>query len=470
MTFNYINSIKSIGLLGLAAIFSFSCEREISEDAVLATYDSTAEVFMDSPIGMGSDFYFPYADSKATAWSVDEDESYMGSSSMRFDVPNATDPEGGYAGAIFRIDGAGRDLSNYDALTFWAKATQGVTIGEFGLGEDFMDNKNLTTLGSVSLSTAWQKVIIPLPDPSKFKNERGMFRYAAGTQETDGSAYSFWVDELQFEKLGTIAHPRPAIQNGQDAEVQNFVGGSTQITDLTMTVNTASGDISTRITPTFFDFNSSDESVATVNANGMIDVVGAGQAIITASFSDIEAKGSVILNSSGSFEFAPTPSRAPEQVTSIFSDYYDNVPVDFFNGYWQPYQTTLSDDFVVQGDNILNYTNFNFVGNKFSNPTVDATEKSNLHLNMFIPDDIPSNLDFLITIVDFGPDQADGGGDDTRQQVFFNASDFEANTWATLEMPITMANRDNIGLIIYENINGSPLSNFYLDNIYFYSE
>ncbi|MEN8885064.1 MAG: glycosyl hydrolase family 16, partial [Winogradskyella sp.] len=123
------------------------------------------------------------------------------------------------------------------------------------------------------------------------------------------------------------------------------------------------------------------------------------------------------------------------------------------------------------GDNILNYTNFNFVGNQFANPTVDATEKSNLHVNMYIPADIPADLDFLITIKDFGADQADGGGDDTIQQVFFFAADFTSNTWATLEIPITMANRNNIGLIIYENINNpttSSIENFYLDNIYFY--
>ena len=69
-----------------------------------------------------------------------------------------TDPEGTYAGAIFRIDGAGRDLTGYDALLFGLKASQGVTIGEFGFGEDFGENKYLTTLPNVSVGTAWTKV------------------------------------------------------------------------------------------------------------------------------------------------------------------------------------------------------------------------------------------------------------------------------------------------------------------------
>ena len=63
---------------------------------------------------------------------------------------------------------------------------------------------------------------------------------------------------------------------------------------------------------------------------------------------------------------------------------------------------------------------------------------------------------------------ADGGGDDTTQQVFFDGDDFEEGAWSTLEIPVTMTTRNNIGQIIYENINGSSLSEFFIDNIYFY--
>ena len=41
---------------------------------------------------------------------------------MRFDVPNVGNPNGAYAGAIFP-DNGGRDLSEFDALTFWAHPT-----------------------------------------------------------------------------------------------------------------------------------------------------------------------------------------------------------------------------------------------------------------------------------------------------------------------------------------------------------
>ena len=45
---------KSILTLLLAVVF-LGCERELSDEAVLASFSSTAEVFTDSPVGMGSD-------------------------------------------------------------------------------------------------------------------------------------------------------------------------------------------------------------------------------------------------------------------------------------------------------------------------------------------------------------------------------------------------------------------------------
>lgn len=458
-------------------LFSFiftifvSCERELSDEAVFATFSTNPEVFTDAPVGLGSDFYFPFAGSKATAWTVDETVGYNSNASMRFDVPNADDPEGNYAGAIFRVDGAGRNLTGYDALTFWAKASQGVSIGEMGFGQDFGENKYQVTRSNINLSTNWVKYIIPLPDPSKLIEERGMFWYSAGTQNTNSFGYTFWIDDLKFEKLGTIGQPKPAIVNGEDVVQDTYTGINLEVTGLKQTFNLGSGANQTvSVAPSYFNFTSSDPSVASVDELGVVSILGEGSPVITATLAGVEAAGSLTINTLGDFELAPIPTRPASNVTSIFSDTYTNISVDFFNGYWEPFQTTLSADFEIEGNNILNYTDFNFVGNQFSNPTVDATEKSNIHIDMYIPGEVPSNMDFLITIVDFGPDQADGGGDDSREQIFFNKSLWVPNTWITLEFPITMSTRSSIGQIIYENINFSSLRNFYLDNIYFYSE
>lgn len=451
-------------LFGLLFIAITSCERELSDQAELAGNPKTGDVFIDGFTGGLN--YLPFGGSFFEAFTVDSENVYKGSSSMRFDVPNVGDPNGAFAGAIFRLD-SGRDLSDFDALTFWAKGTKAGLINEIGFGQDFLENKYLVST-SLQLSTNWRKYVIPIPDPTKLFQERGMFWYAEGPE--NGEGYSFWIDELQFEKLGTVAQPQPAISNGIDKSEDAFTGVDINVSGLTQTYNLESGNnITVNTAPSYFNFKSSNENVGVVNETGLVTIVGEGTTKITATLGGVLAKGSLELTSRGAFDLAPIPTRDPSKVTSIFSDTYTNVPVDFFNGFWEPFQTTQSSEFAIGGNNMINYTDFNFVGNQFANPTVDATQKSNVHINMYIPNNVPANIDFLITIVDFGPDQADGGGDDTRQQIFFDKSLFVANSWITLDFPIDMmANRNNIGLIIYENINGSSLSNFFIDNIYFY--
>jgi Bacterial Ig-like domain (group 2) len=467
---NKFNYLRNSLFLGLIILINMSCERELSDEAKNATFAKTAEVFIDAPVGMGTDFYFPYGGSKPNAWSVDDEVSYKGSASMRFDVPNANDPDGNYAGAIFRIDGAGRDLSGYDALTFWVKSSQGVTIGEFGFGEDFFPNKYITTITNVSVGTAWTKVIIPIPDASKLVQERGMFRYAAGSQGTNGYGYTFWIDELKFEKLGTILPLQASIMNGANVTRSSFVGVNSSVNGLITSFNMPNGiNQSVVVSPAYFNFVSSNPSVATVSDTGVVTPLATGTAVITATFGNQPATGSLTINCTGVFVHAPTPTRNPANVLSVFSDAYTNVPVTYYNGFWTPGSTTGSADFSVNGDNILNYTTFNYVGTAFTNPTLNATSMTHVHFNMYIPNTVPANFSFLISIEDWGPNQVDNGGDDTRQQIFVNASQVQANTWITIEAPLTLANRNNLGLIIYENINGSSLSNFYLDNVYFYN-
>jgi hypothetical protein len=482
------NSLTKTFLATLILILA-SCERPISEEATNASLAKTGEIFTDTPVGMGTNFYFPYgADalnpvgSKFNAWTVDTQVSYKGNASMRFDVPNSNDPEGNYAGGIFKVDGAGRDLSGYDALTFWAKASQGVTIGEIGFGEDFFPNKYIATMKNVSIGTNWKKIIIPIPDASKLINEKGMLRYATGTQGTNGSGYIFWIDELKFEKLGTIGQPRPSIANGVNKIISSFIGVTIPIVDLKETFNMPSGlDQAVFPAPSYFVFKSSNINTATVDRKGIITIVGTGSAVITANIGGTlntvtnefvggkNSIDSITVNSIGAFSLPPIPTKDPSKVLSIFSDSYTNVPVAYYNGFWTPGSTTGSADFSVSGNNFLNYTNFNYVGIATSNPTLNATGMTRLHCNMYVPNNIPSNFSFLISVEDWGPNQVDNGGDDTRQQMFVTpAQVLQPNTWVTLDFAFTLANKNNIGLIIMENINGSSLSNFYMDNIYFY--
>jgi len=476
-----INYLRNSFLLAIITLVNLNCERDLSDEATDATFAKTAEVFTDGPVGMGTNFYFPYGPdannpvgSKFTAWSVDSNVSYKGNASMRFDVPNATDPQGNYAGGILRVDGAGRNLTDFDALTFWAKASQGVTIGEIGFGEDFYPNKYITTMTNISLGTAWTKYIIPIPNASKLLQEKGMFRYSAGTQGTNGFGYTFWIDELKFEKLGTILPFQASIMNGNNITRSTFVGVTSSITGALATFNMPNGsNQSVSISPAFLNFTSSNTSVATVNDAGVVTPIAAGTATITATFNGQPAIGSLIINCSGSYVNAPTPTLSPANVISIFSDTYTNVPVNYYNGYWQPWQTTLSNNFSVLGDNVLNYTNFNFVGIEFSSPTVNANSMTHIHLDAFIPGAIAPGRQLRVIVVDFGANGVFGGGDDTRHSTTFTATTSTpvvSQNWISIEIPFSampgLLSKSNLAQIILE---GGDNSIIYVDNIYFHN-
>ena len=462
--------LKITLLLGFIFIVSSSCERETSDDVEFATFPKNAEVFIDGFSG-GLD-YFPFAGSKLNAFSVDNEVKYKGEASMRLDVPNFGDPEGSYAGAIFP-DAAGRDLSDYDALTFWAKASQAGTINEIGFGNDFGENKYLVTKANLRISTFWTKYIIPLPDPYKLTLEKGMFWYAEGPENNDG--YSFWIDELKYEKLGTIAQPRPAMLDGVDVIQKSFVGTNILLDGLTQTFNLESGINETvSAAPSYFTFSSTNVDVARVSELGVVSIVGAGNAKITAQLGGVKAAGSLSVETLGEFTFAPTPTLDPSEVISIFSDAYVNVPVDFYNGFYAPFQTTTSNDFEINGDNILSYENYNFVGIEFNKnvPTIDATEMTVLHMDIFIPNDFDASSSIKINLRDFGADKSFEGGDDSIVSTLITTNSTPSlisGEWFSVELDITgLANRNNLGQIVFDALDSfSPRpSGFYVDNIY----
>jgi hypothetical protein len=54
---------------------------------------------------------------------------------------------------------------------------------------------------------------------------------------------------------------------------------------------------------------------------------------ITASLGGVKASGSLTVNVPGIFPVAPVPTLAQNNVISIFSDKYTDVPVNYYNGY-----------------------------------------------------------------------------------------------------------------------------------------
>ena len=457
-------TLLSVLIFGL----TLSCSRDLSDDAQLATYPKTGEVFIDGfSAGLG---YGAFGNTLLTGFNVDSDVKYKGTASMRFDVPNVGDPAGAYVGGVF-IDGGGRDLSGYDALTFWAKGSQSATINELGFGNDFNLNKYLVSMTNVPLATYWKKYIIPIPDASKLTIEKGMFWYAEGPE--NGHGYTFWIDEVKYEKLGTLAHPTPKIYDGINKVEDSFIGSNSTITGLTQTFNLGSG-INQTVTaaPSYYTFKSSNTSVATVSELGVVSVIGGGSTVITATLAGVDALGSLTINSLGVFTPAPTPTRDPANVISIFSNAYTNVPVEYYNGYYAPYQTTQGQaDIHINGDDIIRYNQLNFVGTQFSQPTVNATQMTHLHVDIQVQEALTAGDHIKIQLGDFGANAVFGGGDDTNGFVNYTNSSLTTGSWVGFDIPLAnftgLTSRSHLAQILF--ISDATISNILVDNIYFYA-
>lgn len=472
---NYKNiNIRFILLLSLGIAIISGCERDFSDEVQFATFNNNGDIFTDAPVGLTDEFFDSFDPAgpnpaNPEGFGTDDNVAFMGTSSIRIDVPAPDDPDGAFIGGIFLDRGDGRNLTGFDALTFFARGSTTATIGEVGFGTDFEENKFAVIAQNIRLSTDWRKIIIPIPDPSKLIQERGMFFFSAGSQSTGGFGYTFWIDELRFEKLGNIAQPSPAIFLGQDISNEVVNGMEFMITGLTQTFNLASGINQTVIAaPGYFDFSSSDNSVAIANESGEVIVVGAGSSSITAQLANVGAAGSLEVTSNGVLPTTPPPARLDANVSSIFSDAYTNAVESNFEPPFGGSVTNLQ-RLQENGDEVLVYTNNNFTGIVFNN-TLDGTDRTTLNIDVYPLDassvevqirDVGANQVLETNVITGLPD-----GDDADRRLLING--LTPGQWTSVEIPLDgdlAAQKNNLGALI---LAGGP--NFIFDNIYFFTE
>ncbi|MEL6987212.1 MAG: hypothetical protein AAGK97_05230, partial [Bacteroidota bacterium] len=459
-------NFKLASYFTITCLLIFGCTRD-TDNLPEARFLATSEVYIDGfPAGLA---YAAFGGSDVTAFQVDEEVKYAGTSSMRFAVPDANSPQGAYAGGVY-FDEVGRDLSGFDALTFWAKATKSASIDLLGFGNDLGPSTYQATISDVAVNTNWKKYYIPIPDPSKLTQEKGMFFYAEGPEDENG--YTFWIDELQFEKLGTIAHAKALILEGQDQTITSETGAQLTVGGLSASFNIPTGvDQIVNLSPAYFDFVSSASNIASVNSSGIVSVVDSGQAVITAKMGELDAEGSLTINSTGAAVSpsspAPIPTRNQDSVISMFSNVYENVPVDTWNTRWE---FSTADDFDVQidGDDVKRYTSLNFVGIEFTSQRIDATDMTHFHMDLWTADPTALPAEFKILLVDFGPDGSFDGGDDSSHEVTITSPTLETQSWVSIDLPLTqfvgLTQRANLAQLVLSG----DLPNIYIDNVYFY--
>lgn len=461
----------------LAAIFLLtlvSCERSLSDDVVPAIFNNSAEIFTDAPEGLTDQFFVsfdPATGANVDGFDVDNDVAYNSQASIRIDVPSVTDPAGVYIGGIFRDRGEGRNLTNYTALTFWAKASTTAIVEQFGFGTTFgkdfpigvVEDDYATTIKNIELSTKWRKYIIPIPDASKLLQEKGMFLFSANSNVNGGVGYTFWIDELKFENLSNIGQSRPTMLGGATADFISVPGQSLNISGFTGTYNLSNGqDVTVITTPNYYAFSSSNPNVATVSDTGLVTVNTTGTAEITATLDGVPVKGGVNVQ-----------SFTDPRIISIFSDFYANVPVDGYNGFYEPFQTTLGGAAVEDGNNIIDYTLLNFVGiefyGRYGGPgvvPVDATEMTHFNIDFRVNETL-SPSDFirieLINNVNNGQ---------TGHSFTVPSSSLVSNEWVSLKIPLTSfpgLQRNALGIILFD-AGANGIKNLSVDNIFFSKE
>ena len=354
-----------------------ACQRDLT-DLEDAEFPGNAEIFLDGYAPGVS--YQAFAGSKTDAVSIDQSVFYQGSSSLRIDVPVPTNPGGSYAGGAF-VSTTIRDLTDYNAVTFWARASMPAELNVAGLGNNNTgESLYPAETANLQLTTDWQQYAIPIPLPARLDQEDGLFFFAEGAE--DGNGYTFWIDELQFADLTTISNPRPVIA---DQTVSGAVGDTVTVSGTTVTYEVSGQDVTVAAAPAYFDYTSSDESVATVDSLGQIAIVGDGSATITASLGSVAATGAVTVGPAGASApttAPPAPTQAEEDVISLFSDAYTNVTVDTWRTDWSA--ATL-DEVTIDGSAMKKYSALDFVGIETASSQVDASSMTHLHLDIGRP-------------------------------------------------------------------------------------
>ncbi len=439
-------------LIGTAA-----CERDL-DMLDPAPFPPESAVFID---GFGPGVQFSaFGGSKVDALDIEQDLVYEGTAALKFTIPAPSDPSGSYAGGVFHSTGP-RDLSQFDALTFWARSSTAATLNTVGIGNDNAGNQlYAATMDNLPLSTRWTKFALPLPLPARLTEERGLFLMAEGSEFPIG--YDIWFDNVQFERLGTIVNPRPEIAT---QSVSGEVGGTLAVGGTRVTFDVNGTDRTVTAAPAYFTFSSSNSGVATVAPDGSVQLVGRGTATITASLGPTAASGEVTVNVSVPPNAPPpTPEVPAEDVISLFSDAYADVHVDTWSAVWD--QADVA-DVQIAGNAAKKYTNLNYAGIEFTSQPVDASAMTELHVDLWTNDDSA----FRIKLVDFGANGVFGGGDDTEHEITLNEGSMPPITtgeWNVLDIPLSafagLSSRSSLAQMI---ISGASPT-VYLDNVFFY--
>lgn len=475
-----VASVNSSGLITAAGIGTAH---------ITATHTAsgkTAQVTVTVSAGANSGYVFfndyvpgvafvPFGGS-TNALSVDTTTTNNGRASLKIIVPGSN-----YTGGAL-VNGVAQNLTAFNAVTFWAKASAANNLNVIGIGNDAVGGATYSAeINATPLTTTWTKYTIPLPDPSRPTAVTGMFHFAEG-----GKGYTIWLNDIQYVNLGagSVVPTVAAVTAGWAPQTlapgaTSTIGNST----VPFSAPAIAGNVETNVGPGWLTLASSNTSIATVNALGVVTGVAVGNANITGKLIGTSVPGQeAVTVAVPQLPANSPPTPAVVGAVAVYSPHYSATSVlDYNAGFCGaiPNPPTYA---ISGGDTVLTYPLTHTVvcgawaaadvgGGSGSH--VNATGKTILHVDVWTPNP-PPVLD--IQIVDFT-------GSTVASDFYVTygtglAAGCTASNWCSLEIPLNTGTvpaltPSSIGqvLIVGQDTPGGGFtgpSTVFIDNFYFH--
>ncbi|MEM1413514.1 MAG: Ig-like domain-containing protein [Myxococcota bacterium] len=413
---------------------------------------------------------------------VTSDEAFDGTSSLEARVPAE-----GYTGGSWFAE-VPEDASIYDAVTFYVRASvPDRTLDVAGATHDVFDAGRAVELGGIPLTTLWVQHIVPLPDPSRLEEASGLFHFAEGSDEGE---YSIFFDEIRLVDFppGAVGDLRPSLPD----EAQVVVVDETIDLRGECSITVEGREIFLPVVGRqLFDLVSSEPAVVDLDEEGFLVARAPGVSVISGDLAGVPSATFAtvaVREDTGPTGPAPTPPRrGADDVVSIFSDAYTNVPVDVLLA---PFSLL---DFgssglrtLAPGDEAHRYATVDFFAIETTTSTVDLSGMTHVHFDVWLEAAAPDAL--TLKLVDFGADGDFEGGDDSEAELRWDDAGtrdpaLEGGRWISVDVPLTtfeagggfdvgpgLSSREHMAQYIFTARDAGAFGTLWLDNLYFYRE
>ncbi len=382
--------------------------------------------------------------------SVSNLQAYTGSSSLKITLAGS----GNYSGG--RLETAsGNNLSTYNALIFYIKASKNATLNLAGFGNSSGGNAFVASQSNIAINTTWKKVIIPIPDPSKLTGERGLFQFSEGQDE---GAYDIFVDDIRFETLGSeIGTPVLTIPT---ETFQGFIGEAVANTGTLIAVFPINS-VNTNITmgKRYITYVAANPSVVDISAGGSVFTpLSGGETTITGSLNSVPLPGIITMSVYPANTGPEVPIVPQASVQSLFSNAYTNLPVTTWS--INANRATVR-DVKVDGNDLKRYFFVGATGTNYCQiqfPAIDVSSRSHLHIDVYTN----TATAFQVKLVNA-----------SAQEFNYNAvtslGGLPLQSWKSFDIPLSAfasMGLTNVNQILLSATSGSTV---YIDNVVFSS-